>query len=83
MDLIDRFLNYVKFDTQSNGDSETVPSTSKQMLLAQYLKSELDDLGLDDIELDEHGYLYATLSANTNKKVPVIGFISHIDTSPD
>lgn len=83
MDLIERFLNYTKFDTQSAEDSETVPSTSKQLIFAEYLKKELEHEGLDDVELDDKGYIYATLKANIKEDVPVIGFISHYDTSPD
>ena len=83
MDIIERFLNYTKFDTQSSEESTTVPSTSKQLLFAEYLKKELEREGLDDVELDEQGYIYATLKANTKENVPVIGFISHYDTSPD
>mgnify|MGYP004444091131 CR=1 FL=1 len=83
MDLITRFLNYVKFDTQSSEDSQTVPSTSKQLIFAEYLCNELKAEGLDDVEMDDKGYIYATLPANTKKKVPTIGFISHYDTSPD
>ena len=83
MDIVERFLNYVKFDTQSKEESETTPSTAKQMVFAKYLKEELEDEGLDDVELDDNGYLYATLPANTDKEAPTIGFISHMDTSPD
>lgn len=83
MDITERFLNYTQFDTQSAEDSERVPSTSKQLIFAEYLKKELEKEGLDDVELDEKGYLYATLKANTKDKVPTIGFISHYDTSPD
>lgn len=83
MTLIERFLNYVKFDTQSSEDSQTVPSTSKQLIFAKYLCDELKNEGLEDVEMDEMGYIYATLPANTKKDVPVIGFISHYDTSPD
>ena len=83
MELIERFLNYVKFDTQSCEESETVPSTSKQLIFAEYLKKELENEGLSDVEMDEMGYIYATLKSNTNKNVPTIGFISHYDTSPD
>ena len=83
MDFTERFLNYTKFDTQSSEESTTVPSTSKQLVFAEYLKKELEREGLDDVELDEQGYLYATLKANTKDDVPVIGFISHYDTSPD
>lgn len=83
MDITERFLNYTKFDTQSSEESETVPSTSKQLLFAEYLKKELQHEGLEDVEMDEKGYIYATLKANTKANVPTIGFISHYDTSPD
>ena len=83
MNIVERFLKYVSFDTQSDENSGVTPSTSKQMVFAQYLKGELEALGLEDIELDEQGYLYATLPANTDKEVPTIGFIAHMDTSPD
>ena len=83
MDITTRFLNYTKFDTQSSEDSETVPSTSKQLLFAEYLKKELEHEGLDDVELDDKGYIYATLKANVKGNIPTIGFISHYDTSPD
>ena len=83
MNIVERFLRYVSFDTQSDENSGVTPSTPKQMVFAQYLKNELEALGLEEIELDEHGYLYATLPANTDKKVPTIGFIAHMDTSPD
>ncbi len=84
MDLTERFLNYVRFDTQSAEDSQTVPSTPKQLIFAKYLKEELEDEGLDDVEMDDMGYVYATLKSNIAKKnVPTIGFISHYDTSPD
>lgn len=83
MTVIERFLKYVSFDTQSSEESQTTPSTAKQMVFAEYLKSELESLGLEEISLDENGYLYATLPANTDKAVPVVGFIAHMDTSPD
>ena len=83
MNIVDRFLKYVSFDTQSSEESETTPSTSKQFNLANYLKDELTELGFTEIELDANGYLYATLPANTSKTVPTIGFIAHMDTSPD
>ena len=83
MDIIERFLNYTKFDTQSSEDSEYVPSTEKQLVFARYLKNELEREGLEDVTLNEQGYIYATLPANVKGKVPVIGFISHYDTSPD
>lgn len=83
MNIVERFLRYVSFDTQSDDNSGVTPSTAKQMVFAQYLKNELEALGLEEIELDEYGYLYATLPANTDKEVPTIGFIAHMDTSPD
>lgn len=83
MNITERFINYTKFDTQSSEDSQTVPSTSKQLIFAKYLKEELEREGFSDVELDEKGYIYATLKANTRKDVPTIGFISHYDTSPD
>lgn len=83
MNITERFLNYTKFDTQSAEDSQTVPSTPKQLLFARYLKEELEREGLSDVEMDEKGYIYATLLANTAGDIPTIGFISHYDTSPD
>ena len=83
MTLVERFLKYVSFDTQSSEETGLTPSTPGQMVFAEYLKSELESLGLEDISLDEHGYLFATLPANTEKEVPTIGFIAHMDTSPD
>ena len=83
MDLVERFINYTKFDTQSSEDSQSVPSTAKQLEFAKYLKEELEDEGLTDVEMDDMGYIYATLKGNTKKKTPTIGFISHMDTSPD
>lgn len=83
MNITERFLNYTKFDTQSNEDSTSVPSTEKQLVFANYLKEELVCEGLTDVEMDDKGYVYATLKGNTKKPVPTIGFISHYDTSPD
>ena len=83
MDITERFLNYTKFDTQSAEDSQTVPSTSKQLVFAKYLKEELEREGLSDVEMDEKGYIYATMKGNVKDDVPTIGFISHYDTSPD
>ena len=83
MNLVERFLKYVSFDTQSDELTRLTPSTPGQMVFAEYLKSELESLGLEDITLDENGYLFATLPANTEKELPVIGFIAHMDTSPD
>ncbi|MBO4663423.1 MAG: peptidase T [Bacteroidaceae bacterium] len=83
MTVTERFLKYVSFDTQSSEETGTTPSTQKQMVFAEFLKQELINEGLEDVELDELGYLYATLPANTDKNVPVVGFIAHMDTSPD
>ena len=83
MTVVDRFLKYASFDTQSDENSGVTPSTAKQMILAQELKKEMEAMGLQDITLDEHAYLMATLPANTDEECPVIGFIAHIDTSPD
>ena len=83
MDIVERFLNYTRFDTQSSEDSEQVPSTAKQLVFAQYLRDELLREGFSDVEMDDKGYIYATLKSNSKKKIPTIGFISHYDTSPD
>ncbi|CAN5260495.1 peptidase T [soil metagenome] len=81
--VLDRFLRYVRIDTQSDASSPTCPSTEKQKDLGRLLAQELRDLGLADAHMDEHGYVYATIPANTDKTVPVICFCSHMDTSPD
>lgn len=82
--LVNRFMKYVSFDTQSDEDNNTVcPSTKRQTVLAQYLAEELRRIGLSDVSLDEHGYVMATLPANGAEQAPVVGFISHLDTSPD
>ncbi|MBN9586259.1 MAG: peptidase T [Afipia sp.] len=81
--VLDRFLRYVRIDTQSDASSPTCPSTEKQKDLGRLLAQELRDMGLKDAHLDEHGYVYATLPANTAKTVPAICFCSHMDTSPD
>jgi len=83
MDLVDRFLLYVQKDTQSDEDTDLVPSTPAQMSFAKDLTEELKHSGLQDVVLDGNGYVMATLPANTNEARPVIGFIAHIDTSPD
>lgn len=83
MTITQRFLNYTSFDTQSSEETNATPSTEKQRVFAEYLKQELMNEGLEDVELDALGYLYATLPANTDKVVPTIGFIAHMDTSPD
>lgn len=83
MTLLDRFLSYVAFDTQSDEETNLTPSTPGQMVFARFLKEELVKMGLEEITLDDNGYLMATLPANTEAKVPTIGFIAHMDTSPD
>lgn len=84
MNVTDRFLRYVKYDTQSDELTNLTPSTPGQFKFAQVLEKELRELGLEEISLDENGYLMATLPANTDKAgVPTIGFIAHLDTSPD
>ena len=81
--LVKRFRDYISFDTQSDENSETCPSTAKQMILAKHLAEELKTLGLEEVTLDEHGYIMATLPANGVEQAPVAGFIAHMDTSPD
>ena len=83
MTVTDRFLDFVRFDTQSDELTNMTPSTPGQMEFAKYLKGLLEDMKLEDITLDDNGYLFATLPANTTKELPVIGFIAHMDTSPD
>ena len=83
MEIFERFLNYTKFDTQSQEDSDQVPSTEKQLVFANYLKKELESEGLSEVEMDDKGYIYATLKANVKGDIPTIGFIAHYDTSPD
>lgn len=81
--ILDRFLKYVKIDTKSDPESNTTPSTEKQWDLANLLVEELKAIGMSDVTIDENAYIMATLPSNTDKDVPTIGFISHIDTSPD
>ncbi len=83
MNVVDRFLQYVKFDTQSDELTNLWPSTPGQMIFAQHLEKELREMGLDDVTLDDNGYLMATLPANMETPVPTVGFIAHLDTSPD
>ena len=83
MNVTDRFLKYVKFDTKSDENTGVTPSTPGQMVFAKYLKEELEALGLTEITLDDNAYLMATLPANTDEDIPTIGFIAHLDTSPD
>ncbi|MDE6537526.1 MAG: peptidase T [Muribaculaceae bacterium] len=83
MTVTDRFLEYVKFDTQSDEETNLTPSTPGQMRFARYLKEVVEQMGLEEISLDDNGYLFATLPSNISEDVPVIGFIAHMDTSPD
>lgn len=83
MTIVERFLDYVKFDTQSDELTNLTPSTPGQMEFAEYLKGKLQKMNLSDISLDSNGYLMATLPSNIDKEVPTIGFIAHLDTSPD
>ena len=85
MNLVDRFLQYVKFDTQSDELTNMTPSTPGQMVFAEHLRDELIEMGLQDVSLDENGYLFATLPSNIRDRVevPTVGFIAHLDTSPD
>ena len=83
-DVLDRFLRYVRYDTQSNETSTTFPSTDKQLILLRALTDELRAIGLADASIDEYGYVMATIPATTKKAgVPTIGFLAHVDTSPE
>ena len=81
--MLQRVMEYVKFDTQSDDDAASVPTTEGQFVFARYLEQKLRDMGLTEIVLDDKGYLYATLPANCSRELPTIGFIAHLDTSPD
>lgn len=81
--VVDRFLEYVKFDTQSDELTNLTPSTPGQMIFARHLEKELRAMNLSDIFLDDNGYLMARLPANTDRELPTVGFIAHLDTSPD
>ncbi len=81
--IIDRFISYVTIDTESDPNSETTPSTAKQLVLAKLLVKELTAMGMSEITIDDNGYVMATLAANVDHEVPVIGFVSHYDTTPD
>ncbi|NPV11783.1 MAG: peptidase T [Ignavibacteria bacterium] len=81
--VVERFLRYVKYDTQSSEESTTFPSTEKQKILGQILADELKEIGMQNVELDEFGYVYAELPSNSDKDVPPIGFLAHMDTSPE
>lgn len=81
--LLERFLRYISIDTQSDPNSTSFPSTAKQFDLLRMLADELKGFGLEDAHMDEYGYVMATLPANTDKEVPVVGFLAHVDSSPD
>ena len=81
--IIDRFISYVTIDTESDASSNTIPSTKKQLDLANLLVKELNEIGMTDVTIDKNGYVMATLESNVNHSVPTIGFISHYDTTPD
>ena len=82
-EIINRFLSYVKIDTQSDETSNTTPSTEKQWDLAHKLKDELQEMGMQEVSIDEHAYVMATLPSNVDHEVPTIGFVAHFDTTPD
>ncbi|AHM57793.1 peptidase T (plasmid) [Peptoclostridium acidaminophilum DSM 3953] len=81
--VVERFIEYIAYDTRSDEDSNTIPTTPGQMVFARALAKELSDMGMEDVSLDENGYIMATLPSNVEKDVPVIGFIAHLDTSPE
>ncbi|GEK32872.1 peptidase T [Kurthia sibirica] len=81
--VIERLIRYVKIDTQSDDTSNTVPSTAKQWDLLTVLEAELKEIGMSDVSVDDHGYLFATLPANTTKAIPTVGFLAHVDTTTD
>lgn len=81
--ILERFLKYIKIDSQSDPSSNTTPSTKKQWDIAKLLKSELEDVGLTDVSIDDNAYVMATLPSNVDKEIPCIGFVSHFDTTPD
>jgi tripeptide aminopeptidase len=83
MTVVDRFLDFVKYDTQSDELTNLTPSTPGQMIFVRHLEEVLKEMGLEEISLDDNGYLMATLPSNTDKEVPTVGFIAHVDTSPD
>ncbi len=83
MNITERFLKYVSFETTSNEDSKTFPSTETQLVMGKYLVDEMKKIGLQDVTQDENGYVIGTLPSNTTKKIPTVGFIAHMDTAPD
>ncbi len=82
MSAAEKFLRYVTYDTQSAEDAGQIPSTDKQLVLAGQLAKELTELGVQDVTVDDHGYVFGTIPANIEKKVPVLGLIAHMDTAP-
>ncbi|MBQ1835687.1 MAG: peptidase T, partial [Paludibacteraceae bacterium] len=83
MTVTERFLKYIKFETTSNENIDCCPSTNGQTALAEVLRNELEEIGLADVEVSKDGYVYATIESNTDKNIPTVGFIAHMDTSPD
>ncbi len=83
MTLVERFFDYISYDTQSDEETNMTPSTPGQMVFVKHLKEELEKMGLEEITLDDNGYLMASLPSNTDKTVPTVGFIAHVDTAPD
>lgn len=81
--VVEKFLKYISYDTKSDEESTTVPSTIGQMVLAKELVAELREMGLNNASVDENGYVMATIESNVEKIVPTIGFIAHMDTAPD
>ncbi|HQL66289.1 MAG TPA: peptidase T, partial [Caldisericia bacterium] len=81
--VLERFLNYVRFDTQSDENSESYPSTEGQRIFAEHLKNELISIGMKDVEVDEYSYVFGTLPSNIEKDIPSIGFMAHMDTAPN
>jgi tripeptide aminopeptidase len=81
--VLERFMRYAQIDTQSDPHSKTIPSTEKQKNLGRLLVEELKEIGIADAAMDEFGYVYATIPSNTDKKVPVLCYCSHMDTSPE
>lgn len=81
--VVEKFINYISFDTRSNEEVETVPTTSGQLVLGKALVKELEEMGMKEVSIDKNGYVMATLPSNTTKEIPTIGFIAHMDTSPE
>ena len=81
--VVDKFIKYVQFDTESDTQTGLTPSTPGQMVLAQKLVNELEEMGMSDVSLDPNGYVMAVLPSNIDKKVATVGFVAHMDTSPD